>query len=88
MFVYCFLIVFRRDADFVEPCMAIDEQGQGALADILIPTTCPCHGCNEPVVRAGKQNTRSPQSRILESVPTITNICNASPCACRQGVRR
>ena len=22
-------------------------------ADILIPATCPCHGCNEPVVRAG-----------------------------------
>jgi len=27
---------------------------QPANADILVPTLCPCHGCNELVVRAGE----------------------------------
>eukprot|EP00802_Teleaulax_amphioxeia_P007492 Tamp_07498.p1 GENE.Tamp_07498~~Tamp_07498.p1 ORF type:complete len:525 (+),score=63.01 Tamp_07498:267-1841(+) len=28
------------------------DEGQPANADILVPTLCPCHGCNELVVRA------------------------------------
>ena len=35
-------------------------QGQPANADILVPTLCPCHGCNELVVRAGEPANQPP----------------------------